>query len=75
MKRCRDDGFNFWDIAAVMVEEHKELRTIRLLRNCFNVKHHERNEARLNRKQRKGLVGEKKVVREVHAQLPHEEPS
>ena len=30
-KLCRDDGFNFWDIAAMMVEERNELRTIRLL--------------------------------------------
>ena len=27
VKRCRDDGFNFWDIAVVMVEEHNVLCT------------------------------------------------
>ena len=74
VKRCRDDGFNFWDIAAVMVEEHNELRTIRLLRivSMWSIM---KGTRRVWTASRGKVWLVKNFAREVQARFPHEEPS
>ena len=36
-RQCREEGFHYFDIASVMVEENGGLYTINLCENCYNL--------------------------------------
>ena len=47
-KRRREEGFHYWEVAVVMVEDG-ELCTTNLCENCYDLMQDERNEPRFSR--------------------------
>ena len=57
--QCRKEGFKFYDIASIMVEDDGEPHTINHCTNCYNLRQEERKEPTVNGKRWRIMVGEK----------------
>ena len=58
-RQCRKDGFKFYDIASIMVEDDGRLDTINLCMIWYNLREEERKEPAVSGKRWRIIVGEK----------------
>ena len=58
-RQCSKEGFEFHDIAAIMVEEHGEPHTMNICRACCNLRQAEGKEPEVSGKRRRIMVVEK----------------
>ena len=67
-QKCNKEGFKFYDIAAILVEDDGKPHTINLCRNCFNLRLAERNESVVTNVRWKAMI-EQKVSRQSVGRL------
>ena len=58
-KECNKEGFKFFDIATMLVEDDGKPHTINLCINCYALRLAERNESEVTNARWKAMVGEK----------------
>ena len=67
-QKCNKEGFKFYDIAAILVEDDGKPHTINLCRNCYSPRLAERNESVVTNVKWKAMI-EQKVSRQTVGRL------